>query len=122
MRYRLLALLLCLLPVGIAEGQGSVVCGANRLLWIAPTTNADATRLSNVLINFQMSVGGACEGNPAGVIGGRHASIALAANGGFSSVSPFPWLSTRVAGQQLCLLKSSTGGTVSGVVTYRGGP
>ena len=51
-------------------------------------------------------------------------SVVLAANGGFSVVSPFPVLATQVPGNNLCVAQTSrtSGGTISGFITYRAGP
>jgi len=51
-------------------------------------------------------------------------SVVLAASGGFSAIAPFPWMSTQVAGNNLCIGQTtrSTGGTISGVISYRAGP
>ena len=51
-------------------------------------------------------------------------SMVTAANGGFSSVAPFPWLSTQNPGNNLCIAQTTrtAGGTISGTITYRAGP
>ena len=69
--------------------------------------------------------GTTCQTTPIALIGSRRVddSVSLAANGGFSSVSSFPWLSTTKAGNNVCIGQSSrTSGTVSGIITYRAGP
>ena len=51
-------------------------------------------------------------------------SVVLAANGGFSISSPFPTLATQVPGNNLCVAQTSrtSGGSISGFITYRAGP
>ena len=65
--------------------------------------------------------GSACATGKIGVIGGTGGTMSVAATGGFSSVAAFPWISSSVAGNALCLDKSGAG-NVSGVITYRGAP
>lgn len=116
--------LTCHTIVSLHQTATAAVIGhsqAGQRLFICSVVLVASTAQNMALITGD-GTGGACEGNPEGVVGGRHASIALAANGGFSSVSPFPWVATRTAGQQLCLLKSSSSGTISGVISYRAGP
>lgn len=50
-------------------------------------------------------------------------AFVMAANGGFSAVAAFPWISTQNPGNNLCLVQTSrTSGSVSGVISYRAGP
>ena len=51
-------------------------------------------------------------------------SVVLAANGGFSIASPFPVLATQVPGNNLCVGQTTrtSGGSISGFITYRAGP
>ena len=51
-------------------------------------------------------------------------SVVLVANGGFSFASPFPTLATQVPGNNLCVGQTSrtSGGSISGFITYRAGP
>jgi len=58
-----------------------------------------------------------CATGIAALIGGTTASIAVAANGGFSTPSDRAWLITKTTGDHLCLIQSGTG-NVSGVITY----
>lgn len=62
-----------------------------------------------------------CATGIAAVIGGTTASIAVAAEGGFSAIAPFAWISTATAANNLCVLQSGTG-NVSGVITYKSAP
>ena len=72
-------------------------------------------------VSIVEGTGTVCATGLRGVIGGFGGTMALAANGGFSSISPFPWVSSAVAGNQVCLDKSGSG-NVSGTITYRGAP
>jgi len=65
--------------------------------------------------------GSACGTGKLSVIGGIGGTMSVAATGGFSSIAPFPWVSSSLAGNALCLDKSGSG-NVSGVITYRGAP
>ena len=65
--------------------------------------------------------GTACATGLRGIIGGFGGTMALAANGGFSSISGIPWIASEVNGNPVCLDKSGSG-TVSGTITYRGAP
>ncbi len=65
--------------------------------------------------------GAACATGTRGVIGGFGGTMSVAATGGFSSIAAFPWISSSVAGNQVCLSKSGSG-NVSGAITYRGAP
>ena len=51
-------------------------------------------------------------------------SVVLAATGGFSIASPFPVLSTQVPGNNLCIAQTTrtSGGSISGTMSYRAGP
>lgn len=71
-------------------------------------------------ISITEGTGTNCATGAAAVIGGTTASIAVAAEGGFSSIAPFAWISTATAANNLCVLQSGTG-NVSGVITYRSG-
>ena len=64
-----------------------------------------------------------CGTGTAGIIGSTVASggPALAANGGWATVAPFPWISSQTAGNNVCLLISGSG-LVSGTISYRGNP
>ena len=64
-----------------------------------------------------------CGTGTAGIIGSTVASggPALAANGGWATVAPFPWISSQTAGNNVCILISGTG-LVSGTFSYRGVP
>lgn len=54
------------------------------------------------------------------IIGHTTAALALTSTGGFSSIQPFPWISSQVAGNAVCLVKGRADQHVSGVITYRG--
>jgi hypothetical protein len=68
-------------------------------------------------ISLVEGTGPVCATGITGMIGGTTASVALGANGGFSSISPSPWLVTAAAAKHICLLQSAAG-NVSGVITY----
>ncbi len=72
-------------------------------------------------VSITEGTGSACATGTRGIIGGFGGTMSLAANGGFSSISPFPWTSSSVAGNQVCLDKSGSG-NVSGTITYRAAP
>ena len=72
-------------------------------------------------VSIVEGTGTTCATVKKGIIGGTGGTMSLAANGGFSSISPFPWVSSSTAGNQVCLDKSGSG-DVSGVITYRGAP
>lgn len=61
--------------------------------------------------------GSVCATGIAALIGGTTASLAVAANGGFSAVSERAWLETQTTADHLCLLQSGAG-NVSGTITY----
>lgn len=119
--------MVCHTTVALHQTATAAVIGhsqAGQRLWICSVVLVASSAQNVSLIEADTTGNNACEGatTTRGVIGGRHASIALAANGGLSSVAAFPWISTSVAGAQLCLLKSLSTGSVSGVITYRASP
>lgn len=65
--------------------------------------------------------GSTCGTGTAALLGGTSASMAVAANGGFSSVSASPWLKMQTTSDHLCLLQSGVG-NVSGTITYVDAP
>ena len=72
-------------------------------------------------------VGTTCQGQPRhAVIGSWRPddSVVLAANGGFSVAASFPTLSTQVPGNNLCIGQTTrtSGGSISGFMSYRAGP
>ena len=93
--------------------------GANRLFICGIVLVSSAAQSVSIV----EGTGAACVTSPAAVLGSTDAAngIPVAANGGMSSIAPFPWLATRTAGNNLCLLLSGSG-RVSGVITYRGAP
>lgn len=68
-------------------------------------------------ISLTEGTGTVCATGAAAIIGGTTASVALAANGGFSAVSDRAWLRTATTSDHLCLLQSGAG-NVSGIITY----
>ena len=74
-------------------------------------------------VSIVEGTGAACGTNTLGLIGAPTAAggMSIGASGGMSSIAPFPWLATATAGNNVCILLSSTG-RVSGVITYRGAP
>lgn len=68
-------------------------------------------------ISVVEGTGSVCATGIAGLVGGSTASIALAANGGFVSTSGVPWIVTKTALDNLCLLQDGVG-NLSGVITY----
>ena len=72
-------------------------------------------------ISIVEGTGTNCATGIAAVIGGTTASIAVAQEGGFSSIAPFAWINTATAANNLCVLQSGTG-NISGVITYRSAP
>jgi hypothetical protein len=66
--------------------------------------------------------GATCGTNPISILGSTSAAgangMALAANGGFSSIASTPWIGTTTAENDVCILSSA--GRISGTVTYRG--
>lgn len=68
-------------------------------------------------LSLTEGTGTTCATGAAALIGGTTASVAVAANGGFSAVSDRAWLVTQTTADHLCLLQSGTG-NVSGVITY----
>jgi hypothetical protein len=72
-------------------------------------------------VSIVEGTGATCQTSLRGIIGGFGGTMSLAANGGFSSVSPFPWIASSVAGNAVCLDKSGSG-NVSGAITYRAAP
>ena len=93
--------------------------GANRLFICGIVLVSSAAQSVSIV----EGTGAACVTSPAAVLGSTDAAngIPVSANGGMSSIAPFPWLATRTAGNNLCLLLSGSG-RVSGVITYRGAP
>ena len=88
------------------------------------TTTAKANICSIVLISAtaqNVSVvegtGSVCATGIAALVGGTTASLALAANQGFSSVAGVPWLKSKTTADHICILQSGVG-NVSGVITY----
>lgn len=69
-------------------------------------------------VSLVEGTGTVCATNIAGLIGGTTASVALAANGGFSAIAGVPWLKTQTTADHICLLQSGVG-NVSGVITYQ---
>lgn len=72
-------------------------------------------------ISLTEGTGTNCATGADAMIGGTTASIAVAAEGGFSAIAPFAWISTATAANNLCVLQSGTG-NISGVITYRSAP
>lgn len=68
-------------------------------------------------ISLVEGTGSVCATGIAALIGGTTASLAVAANSGFSAPAPFPWLKTKTTADHLCLLQSGVG-NVSGIITY----
>lgn len=68
-------------------------------------------------VSIVEGTGTACATGTAGIIGGVTPSVALAANGGFSSVAASPWVVSKTAADNVCLYQSGTG-VVSGVISY----
>jgi hypothetical protein len=62
--------------------------------------------------------GTTCGTGTVALIGGTTASLALAANGGFSAIADRAWLTMQTSAHHLCLLQSGSG-NVSGVITYK---
>lgn len=69
-------------------------------------------------ISVVEGTGTVCATGIAALIGGTTASVALAANGGFSAVSEHSWMATQVNTNNLCVLQSGAG-NVSGIISYR---
>jgi hypothetical protein len=68
-------------------------------------------------VSLVEGTGSVCATGIAALIGGTTASMALPANGGFTSISGLPWLKTQTTADHLCLLQSGAG-NVSGIITY----
>lgn len=69
-------------------------------------------------ISLVEGTGSTCATGIAALIGGTTASMAVAANGGFSTATSRPWLVTQTVADHLCLLQSGAG-NVSGIITYQ---
>lgn len=69
-------------------------------------------------VSLVEGTGSVCATSIAALIGGTTASMALAANGGFSAVADRPWLQMLTTAHHLCLIQSSTG-NVSGIITFQ---
>jgi hypothetical protein len=69
-------------------------------------------------VSLVEGTGSVCATGTAALVGGTTASIAVGANGGFSSVAAFPWLKMKTSADHLCLFQSGTG-NVSGIITYQ---
>lgn len=61
--------------------------------------------------------GTVCASSGTALVGGASASLATAANGGFSAIAGTPWLKMQASADHLCVLQGSSG-NVSGIITY----
>lgn len=62
-----------------------------------------------------------CDTSATAIDGGTTPSNAVAANGGWSISAPTPWLKTKTAADNLCVMQSGAG-NVSGVISYVSAP
>jgi len=74
-------------------------------------------------IGIDEGTGTTCESSGTALIGvsstsGATATMAVAANGGFSSVAGVPWLTLQASADHLCVVQSASG-NVSGTITYQ---
>jgi hypothetical protein len=72
-------------------------------------------------VSLSEGTGTNCGTGTAYLLGGSGGTMALATNGGFSSVGGAPWLKMQTAGDHLCLILSGAT-NVSGVITYVAAP
>lgn len=91
---------------------------ASQVLYICSVLVVSATAQN---VSLVAGTGAVCATSIEGVIGGTTASVALAANGGFSQAAAGPFLKTTTAADNLCLLQSGAG-NVSGMISYRSAP
>jgi hypothetical protein len=94
--------------------SASITGTSAQFFYICGVVVVSATAQSFSLVE---GTGTNCATGVAGVIGGTTASVALAANGGFSSVSGQPWIKTATTGNNLCVLQSGAG-NLSGTISY----
>lgn len=96
--------------------SATVITGtASQFIYICSIVLVSATAQN---LSLTEGTGTVCATGEAAVMGGTTASIAVAANGGFSSVAARPWLKTATAADGLCLEQSGAG-NVSGIITYK---
>jgi hypothetical protein len=97
----------------------TVITGtASQFLYICSIVLVSATAQN---ISVVEGTGTVCATGIAALVGGTTASVALAANGGFSSVAGLPWMKSKTAADNLCILQSGAG-NVSGTITYTSRP
>jgi hypothetical protein len=108
----------CTSFANVSQTAGTqVITGtASQFLYICAITLVSATAQS---ISIVEGTGTTCATAIQGIVGASSttASMALAANGGFSAIAASPWLKTKTAADNLCLLQSGSG-NVSGVISY----
>jgi hypothetical protein len=93
----------------------TVITGtASQFLYVCSIVLVSATAQN---ISVVEGTGTVCATGIAALVGGTTASVALAANGGFSSVAGLPWMKTKTAADNFCVLQSGSG-NVSGTITY----
>lgn len=102
-----------------ASGIIAHAAGSNRIFICSIVIVTSAAQSASLV----EGTGSLCGTNTAPVIGSTTSTegLAMAANGGFTSIAPFPWIATATAGNNVCLLLSG-GGRASGSMTYRGVP
>ena len=71
-------------------------------------------------LSMKEGLGTVCAGGQRPLIGSNRVddSVVTAANGGFSTVAPSPWLTTQATANNICVMQTGTG-SVSGVITWR---
>ena len=116
--------MVCHSTAAVANSASAIVIhatAANPQILICSIILVSSTAQSVSIVD---GTGTTCGTGTAALVGSTVAvgGMALAANGGLSSISPFPWLtSSRNVDLDVCVLVSGTG-RVSGVITYRGVP
>jgi hypothetical protein len=109
----------CTSVINIAQTTSTDVHTSTAKLHICSIVLVSATAQS---IGIDEGTGTTCETGGTALIGVSSTSsatpqIALAANGGFSSVGGIPWLQTTTTADHLCVLQSGSG-EVAGTITY----
>jgi hypothetical protein len=104
----------CTSSIAINQTSSTDLVTSTNKLHICAILLVSATAQNLSLVE---GTGTVCATGIAALIGGTTASVAVAANGGFSTPSDRAWLVTKTTADHLCLLQSA-GGNVSGVITY----
>ena len=113
--------------IHVAVGWKVAICGIVLVSGAANDISLVAGNDANGDLNNQNVWSGGCgarAGASAGawtpLVGGASRGMAIAANGGMSSIAGIPWLQTPTAGQSVCLVKQSGASHVAGTITYAG--